>query len=230
MRPAEQRVARLVDGGGGVGRAELAGHLELERVRVDRDHGRGAGVACALDGVDPDAADPEDHDRLARTRLAGADRRAPAGRHAAPDEARHLERDVVVDPHARVLRHDGVVGERAERAEAAEVLAVLVEAEGLVLEAADARVQPAIAQVLMAGRAIAALPARRDVGGHDVIARRHASHAGAHGLDDPRALVTAHQRKADVAAALAADVLVRVTQAGRLVADQHLELLGLVEV
>ena len=42
-----------------------------------------------------------------------------------------------------------MVGEGAQRAEPAVVLAVLVEAEGLVLQTADAGVQTAVAQVLM---------------------------------------------------------------------------------
>jgi hypothetical protein len=45
-----------------------------------------------------------------------------------------------------------------------------------------------------------------------VIAGRHAGDAGTDRLHDPRALVAAHERKADVAAALPADVLVGVTQ------------------
>ena len=54
--------------------------------------------------------------------------------------------------------------------------------------------------------------------------------AGADGLDHAGTLVAAHQRHADVAAALGADVLVGVAQPGRLVADEYLVVLGLVEV
>ena len=172
-----------------------------------------------------------DHDHgFARPRLAGPHGRAPAGGHAAPDEARDLERDVLVDLHARVLRDHGVVGECPERAEAAEVLAVTVEAERLVLQTADARVQAAVAQVLVAGRAVAALAARRDVRGNHVVAGLDAGDAGADLLDDPGPLVSAHQREADVAPALAADVFVGVAEPRRLVADQHLVLLWRVEV
>jgi hypothetical protein len=57
-----------------------------------------------------------------------------------------------------------------------------------------------------------------------MIAGLHASHAGSDCLDDARAFVAAHEREADVAAALGADVLVGVAQAGRLVADEDLVL------
>ena len=63
-----------------------------------------------------------------------------------------------------------------------------------------------------------------------MVARLDAGDTGSDRLDDPGALVTADQRKADVTAALAADVLVGVTQPGGLVADQDLELLRRVEV
>ena len=63
-----------------------------------------------------------------------------------------------------------------------------------------------------------------------MVAGLDAGDAGADGLDDPRALVPAHEREADVAAALTADVLVGVAQACGLVADQHLVLLGRVEI
>src|SRR5207237_4414203 len=127
------------------------------------------GEACALDGIDADATDTDHHNGVAGARLARSHRRAPAGGHAAADQAGHLEWEVVVDAHARVLRHDRVVGERTERAEAAVVLPVSMEAERLVLEAANARVEAPIAQVLVAGRAVAALPTSRDVGGDDVV-------------------------------------------------------------
>src|SRR6185312_1395903 len=90
--------------------------------------------------------------------LGGAHGGAPAGGHAAAHEAGDLEGDVVVDAHARVLGHDRVLRERAERAEAAEVLAVLVEAEGLVLQAADAGIPARVAQVLVPGRSAPRAP------------------------------------------------------------------------
>ncbi len=60
-----------------------------------------AGVLGALHGVDADAADAEDDDGVARPDLGRVDRRAPAGRHAAADQRGLLQRDVVVDLHAR---------------------------------------------------------------------------------------------------------------------------------
>src|SRR6185312_2319866 len=184
----DELLAHLLDVGGGQRGAQAAGHVELERVWIDRDDVLGTGEARALDGVDADAADAEHDDRVARSRLAGAHRRAPAGRHAAADQAGHFERDVVVDAHARELRHDRVVGERPQRAKAAVVLAVSMEAEGFVLEAANPGVQTAVAQVLVARRAVAALPTSRYVRGDDVVAGLHARDPRADGLDDAGAL------------------------------------------
>ena len=73
--------------------AELAGHLPLVRVRVDRDHVLGAGVRRALDRVHPHSAGAEDHDGLPRARAGGIHRRAPSGGHAARHQRRDLERE-----------------------------------------------------------------------------------------------------------------------------------------
>ena len=62
------------------------------------------GEAGALDGVDADAADAEDDDRLAGLDVGGVDRRAPPGGHAAADEHGLVQRQVVVD-----LDHGGLV-------------------------------------------------------------------------------------------------------------------------
>jgi hypothetical protein len=73
-----------------------------------------------------------------------------------------------------------VVGKGSKGAEAAEVLAVLVKAKRLVLQEADAGVEAAIAQVLVAGRAVAALATRGYVGRHHVIAGLDPGDPGAH--------------------------------------------------
>ena len=56
--------------------------------------------------------------------LGGVDGRAPAGDDAAAEQAGPVERDVLVDLDAAGLVDHGVVGERAEQAHQAEVLAL----------------------------------------------------------------------------------------------------------
>ena len=113
----------------------------------------------------------------------------------------------------RPLRHDRVLGEGAQRAEAAEVLVAEVEAEGAVEEHAGGGVEALYAHVLVAGRARPAGPAGRDVGAHDPVADRDPAHVGADRLDDAGTLVAADHREAHRRVALG-DVVVGVAQAG----------------
>ena len=86
--------------------------------------------------------------------LGGVDRRAPAGDDAAAEQAGAVERDVLVDLDAAGLVDHGVVGERAEQAHQAEVLALRVVAGGAVGDLrAEAHQRAEVAQVLVAGRA-----------------------------------------------------------------------------
>ena len=64
--------------------------------------------------------------------LGGVDAGAPAGDDAAAEQAGTVERDVLVDLDAAGLVDHGVVGERAEQAHQAEVLALRVVAGGAV--------------------------------------------------------------------------------------------------
>src|SRR3954470_11968224 len=221
---------RLFGGRDAVGGAEILGRLALVGQRVDGDDVHRAGVGRALDRIRADAADAVDDHGLPRLDVGGVDARAPAGRHAAADEDGGVEREVVVDLHARHLRDHRVLAERAEHAHAAEVLAAGMEAVAAVgRELAVEDVGADVAQVLPAGAAPAAVAAARDERADDVVALLHARDTGPDLLDDAGALVTADQREAwhDVAMA---QVLVGMAEPGGDVADQDLVVLRLIEV
>ena len=67
----------------------------------------------ALDDVEPDAAEAEDHDIRARPDLGGIDHRADAGGDAAADVADLVERRVLADLGERDLRQHGVSSRRS---------------------------------------------------------------------------------------------------------------------
>src|SRR5581483_6813156 len=85
-----------------------------------------------------------------------------------------------------------------------------------------------VAQVLLAGGAVAAGAADGDVGAGDAVAFVYPGDGGAGSHDDAGALVAADEREAGGAGG--ADVLVGVAQAGRLHPDEDLAGLGLVQV
>src|SRR5262249_39714720 len=143
------------------------------------------------------------------------DRGAPAGGHAAADQHGDVQRDVVVDLDHAALGDGAPLRERAQDREAAEVLAVAVQAEAAAGQDAGHRVHAQVAEVLVPGRAEAAVPAGRDEGADHVVARLHAGDAGTDLLDHAGALVAAHVREAGLDVARL-DVLVRVAEAGRL--------------
>ena len=212
-----------------MGGAELHGVLPLELQRVDRDDVARARERRALDRVDADAADPVDHGRVARPDAARVDRGAPAGRHPAADQRHCLKRQVVVDLDARMLGHHRPLGERAEQAHLAEVLAVGMEPERAVRQAVVHEQRPEVAQVGHALGAEPAVPAGRQERADDMVAWLEPGHAGADLLDHPGPLVAAHDRvpHRDVTGT---QVVVRVAQAGRREPDEHLALLGRIEV
>jgi hypothetical protein len=207
----------------------LLGELPLVRQRVDGDDVLRAGEGGALHGVDADAADPVDHHRLTRPHVARVDRGAPAGGHPAADQRGRLQRQVVVDLDAGVLRHRGVLGERAEQAHLAEVEAVGVEAERAIGQAVVIQERAEVAHVGHTAGAEPAVAADGQERADDVVARLQPGHAGPDLLDDARALVAADDRVADGNVA-GLQVLVGVAQADRHPAHQHLAGLGGVEV
>src|SRR3954452_1279897 len=137
---AERRLVgagdRLLAGGDRLGRAELQCLLALQLDRVDGDDGACAGMPGALHGVDADTADAEDDDGVTRADLCAVDRGAPAGGHAAADERRLVEGQVVVDLDHGVAGDDAALAERAEHAHAADVVAVRMAPVGAVGQAA----------------------------------------------------------------------------------------------
>ena len=125
----ERRVAlRGVDA---VRRAELAREIELPRHGVDRDDAARAGDAAALDRREADAA-AADHDRrVAGPDARGVERRAEAGRDAAADQRRAVERHVGADLHQRVLVHEHALGEGREVRELVQVGSPSFESRGV---------------------------------------------------------------------------------------------------
>jgi hypothetical protein len=77
----------------------------------------------SMDGAGADPPDADDRHVVARAHLRRVDGRSPASRHAAADEARLVEGDVVENLHTRRLIDDGVLGERAQTDHGVEVLA-----------------------------------------------------------------------------------------------------------
>src|SRR5215471_5058719 len=155
------QLLRLLGGLAAVRGAELLGDLPLVGQRVDRHHVPGASQRGPLDGVDADAADAVDGDGVARFGGRGMYRRAEAGRHPAADQHDLVQREVGVDLDHGVLGDGPELGERAEHAHAAEVLAAGVEPEGAVLQAPNQEIGAQVAQVRLAGRAPPAVPAHR---------------------------------------------------------------------
>src|SRR5207244_1482463 len=145
----------------------------------------------ALHRVHADAAGAEHDHRVTYPHVASVDRRAEPGGNTAAHQRGELHRDVILDLHQGRLRHHRVLGEGPDDAHAAEVLAVLVEPERLVKQAADAGPLALVAQVLLAGGAVPALAAHRNIGARDPVTHLDAGDSGAYLLDDARPLVAA---------------------------------------
>ena len=211
--------------------AELHGLLALVLQRVDRDEVLRAGEAGALHGVDADAADAGDDDRLTGLHVGRVDRRAPAGGDAAADEHGLLQRQLVLDLDHRRLADRAVLAERADHAHRAVVLlrAGAGEGETAAGELAGEDVRAHVADGLLAGGAPAADAAVGDERADDVVARLHARDAGADLLDDARALVAEDHRQAGLEVAVG-DVHVGVAEPGVGVPDEDLALLRAREV
>src|SRR5579859_1857591 len=222
------QLLRLLGGRAAVRSAELLGRLALVGQRVDRDHVPGAGQRSPLDRVDADAADAIDGDGVTRLGGRGVHRRAETGRHPAADEHDLVQRQVRVRLDGGVLRDDRALGERAEHAHAAEVLAAAVEPVGAVGQAAVQDGGAHVTQVRLAGGAPPAVAADREERADDVVTGLQPSDARAGFLDDPGTLVAADDREArhDIAVA---QVLVGVAEACCHVPDQDFTGLGGIE-
>src|SRR5215468_2529373 len=219
----------LLGGLAAVRRTKLLRDLPLVGQRVDRHHVLGAGQRGSLDGVDADAADAIDRDGVARLGGRGVHRGAEAGGHPAADEHDLVQRQVRIHLDGGALGDDRTLGERADHAHAAEVLAAGVEPVGAVGQAAVQDRGAHVAQVRLARRAPPAVAADRQERADHVVAGLQPGDALADLLDDPRALVTRHDREArhDVAVP---QMLVGMAQPGRYITDEHLAGLGGVQV
>src|SRR6266487_4194793 len=219
----------LLGGLAAVRGAELFRDLPLVGQRVDRHHVLGAGQRGPLDGVDADPADPVNGDGVARLGGRGVHRGAEAGGDPAADQHHLVQRQVRVHLDGGVHGDDRALGERAEHAHAAEVLAAAVEPVGPVRQAAIQDGGAQVAQVRLAGRAPPAVAAHRQERADHVVAGLQLGDALADLLDDPGTLVAAHQGEArhDVAVP---QMLVGMAQARGYITDEHLAGLGGIEV
>ena len=174
------------------------GRLELLGVDVDGDDRGRAGQRGAGDRGDADAAAADDGDGLAAGDLAGVDRGADAGHHAAAEQADGGGTGRRVDLGALAGGDQGLLRERAD-----------AERRGQLGARPSARVIFCVALwvlkqycrlAALAGPALAA--DRPPVEDHEV-ARRDIGDVGADGLDDARGLVAEQEREVVVDAALA---------------------------
>src|SRR6266516_2637283 len=219
----------LLGGLAAVRGAELFRDLPLVGQRVDRHHVLGPRQRGALDGVDADPADPVNGDGVARLGFRGVHRGTEASGDPAADEHDLVQRQVRVHLDGGMLGDDRALVERAEHAHAAEVLAAAVEPVGAVRQAAVQDGGAHVAQVRLAGRAPPAMAADRQERADHVIAGLQPCHALPDLLDDPGAFVATHHGEArhDIAVP---QMLVRMTQPGRYITDEHLAGLGGIQV
>src|SRR5215475_9348351 len=219
----------LLGGLTAVRRTELLRDLPLVGQRVDRHHVLGAGQRGSLDGVDADPADAVDRDGVAGLGGRGVHSRAETGGDPAADEHDLVQRQIRVDLDGGVLGDGPELRERAEHADAAEVLATGVEAVGAVGQAAVQDGGAHVAQVRLAGRAPAAMAADRQERADHVVAGLQPGDALPDFLDDPGTLMAAHEGEArhDVAVP---QMLVGMAQARSYITDEHLAGLGGIQV
>jgi hypothetical protein len=221
----------LLGRGEGVRGAVGLGPVALVGDRLDDHDVAGAGRGGALDGVHPDAAGPHDHHGLPRPDRGDLGRRAPAGRDAAADQRRDLQRDVRLDPHHGRLVHGDVGREGAEQAHRGHALPLGRDAVRAVGDGdAAEQVGAEVAEVLQALRTRRALAARRDEGGDHVIALLHVGHARPDLGDDAGALVPADDGEGRDRGAAGDQVLVGVAQAGGGELDGHLTGSGITDL
>ena len=208
--------------------------------RVDRHDLRRAPHARALDRVDAHAAAADHAAAASRLDAQRLDRRAHTGDHGAADDGGHVGRHVVGEREHAALRHDGVLGEAAEKG-------IRRDDARRARDRAGPGRQPALAHgvesLLTQDRAPdeavrAATATGRHVEQH-AAARRYRRHPRPDCLDDARTLVAEHrrQREAPLAVGLA-DVRVADPRAhdshehlaGPGIAQQHvLDRVGLAE-
>ncbi len=170
--------------------------LELLRVDVDRDDRRGARDASGLDAVEADAAAPPHGDARPGLHLRRVHDRAETGDDRAAEERSDVERDVAADGNGDGLWDDGVPGERRDRVEVVQLLAVGAQPTGPVRERPSRRHPAAeLAEVAPAFAARTATAARGNEREHDVVASLQALDPVPHFADDPRRFVAEDDRQ-----------------------------------
>ena len=112
--------------------AELLAERLSSWVRIDADDHRGTYESCALDDIEPDAAQSEDDDASTWLDLGGIDDGSDSCCNAATDVADLVEGRVLADFGEGDLRHDGVFGEGGSSHVVEELFAVEREAGGSV--------------------------------------------------------------------------------------------------
>ena len=88
--------------------AEFRGESELLVREIDGDDLTRAGEPRAENDAEAHASQAHHRDRLPRLEFGGVDDRADPGQHGAAEQSRELERQVGVDLHAGLARHNRV--------------------------------------------------------------------------------------------------------------------------
>ncbi len=185
---------RRVDG---VGRAHPLGGVELLGVDVDGDDRRRTGQRATRDRGHADAAAADDRDRLAAGRLAGVDRRAEPGHHAAAEQADRRRPAPTGRPWCTGRRRPAS-SRRTRRCPAPARARCPSSQRHLLGGVVGREAVPRLAAV--AGPAVAAH--RAPVEDHEV-AGRHRRDVGTDRLDDAGGLVAEQEREVVVDPALA---------------------------
>ena len=197
--------------------------LELLRRDVDGDDPLRAGEPRALHDGEPDAAAADHGDGRALPHRRRPEGGARAGREAAREQRRLLDRQLLRHLHRARLVHDRVVGERAAAEHRRQQRAV----GGPVQPPLRAKLRGAAARI--AAPALRALAARRAPGDDDAVAGRDRGHVAPDLLDDARALVAEQDREPHPPALRLDDVQVGVAEPAGVDADEHLARPGRVD-
>ena len=205
-----------------MGRAHRPGQLELAVVDVDRDDPRRPGEGRAGDRGHPHAAAADHGDGRAAADVAGVDRRAQPGHHAAAEQPDGRGPGGGVDLGALPGGDEGLLREGADAEGRRELRAVL---EGHLL----GRVVGREAVPRLAAVARPALAADRAPVEHHEVAGLQPRHVRADRLDDARRLVAEQEGEVVVDPALAV-VQVGVAHAAGLHRDDRLARTGVGDV
>src|SRR5436190_9709881 len=222
---------RIVVGRGvdGVGGAEGPGHLQLVVADVGGDDQARARQPRTLDRVEADAAATDHQHGRAGFDLGVAGHRTDAGRHAAADQRGLRPRHVLADRHHHLLRHHHFLGEGADARHLVDALALVLDAQGAVVERAGRHGGASNAQHGAALAAIRAAAAMGPEGEDHMVARLHRGDARPAFGDLARRLVARHDRHWRGPVAVH-DVPIALADARSLHLDPHFAGLGRIEL